>query len=632
MKALKRIISLLLCAVTVIGLCACGDKGEYDGSGLEESVFISTESNDSFKYDVYEDYAVIVEYFGEDFRVEIPSRLSGKPVKGIGENAIGESMLAIDIVDIPKSVVYIDPSAFAGCTTTTIYTVAESNPVYKSEDGVIYSKDGKKLLHYPSGRLEDSITVKNSVEVIGGYAFANNEDVVKITLPSSVNAISAHAFDGCDKLNSLNLPEGITEIGEYAFYECQALAKITLPSTLTKIGDHAFDYCISVKEVVIPDSVTEIGDGAFMRCESLSSVTLPGSLNRYGYKVFTGCSLLTGFEIGAGNTSFRVADGILYSYDGDELIDYPYGKYDDKIEIMNGIKSIRAYAFYQDEGNDPEKPEDFISEISFNNVETIGAYAFANRFSLGAVQLPSTLKEMSPTAFNNCTELTAYRIENNKNFVSVDGVLFTADKKTLVAYPSNKQDLAYTIPEGTEFINDYAFSNAMNLSDIKFASTIKKIGNYGFYKAGLFTSAELSDSLESIGEYAFANCISLETVTIPDNTITEIPKGAFNCCDGLFDFVVPNGVTSIGEEAFRESAYMVYIELPSTLKKIETYAFYDMDNLHDISIPSSVTEFGEDIISIYDESNTDKVVMYVESGSLAEDYAVNNNIPYEILN
>ena len=48
---------------------------------------------------MYEDYTVITEYFGEDFRVNIPSRLGGKSVKGIGDNAIGKSVLAIEIVD-----------------------------------------------------------------------------------------------------------------------------------------------------------------------------------------------------------------------------------------------------------------------------------------------------------------------------------------------------------------------------------------------------------------------------------------------------------------------------------------------------------------------------------------------------
>ncbi len=628
----KRIISLLLFIVMVFTLCACSNTGEYDGNSLPESVFIESKSNDDYKYDVYEDYVIITEYFGEDFRVTIPSRLSGKPVMGIGANAIGISMLAIEIVDIPKSVVYIEPSAFFGCTTTKTYSVNEGNPVYKSKDGVIYSKDGKALLHYPSGRLDTQISVESGVESIGSYAFANNEDVVEIKLAKTVNEINSHSFDGCTKLNKVNIPEGITKIGDYAFFECQALANADLPESLLSIGEHAFDYCISLQKADIPDSVVEISDAAFFRCESLREVELPKSLEKYGYTVFTGCERLSEFTISAGNETYRVSDGILYSFDGTELVDYPYGKYEEKIKIIDGVKSIRAYAFYFDSNNDVENAEDFIVEIDFNQVEKINSNSFSNRFKLGAVVLPETLKEINSNAFYNCSSLSAYRIENNKNYISIDGVLFTSDKKTLVAYPASKLDVEYSIPEGTEAISDYAFMNAYNLTNITFPSTLQTIGNYSFYKANMFISAKLPKSLKSIGEFAFANCICLESVEIPDNTITEIPKSAFDSCDGIYDFIVPYGVTYIGEDAFRECAYIVYVELPETLTKIDTHAFYDMDNLHDLAIPNSVTEFGEEIVTIEDESNLDKVVLYVQSGSPAEEYAIENNIPYEINN
>lgn len=629
MKAFKKIISFLLCAALLMGLCSCGNN-DYDGTGLPESVFISEEKNDDFRYEVYEDYTIITEYFGEDFRVNIPSRLGGKSVKGIGDNAIGKSVLAIEIVDIPKSVVYIAPSAFFGCTTTTIYTVAEGNPVYNSNDGVIYSKDGKSLLHYPSGKLEESITVADGIETIGGYAFANNEDVVKISLPSSVKAIEEHAFDGCDKLNQLNFPEGITEIGAYACYECSSLAEIKLPESLKIINEHAFDYCISLKDVTVPNSVVQIGDGAFMRCKSLSKIMLPSSLERYGYQVFTGCNMLEEFKIAPGNQNFRISDGILYSFKGDELVDYPYAKGEAKVKINNSVKSVRAYAFYKDTTQSEADLSDYIVEIDFSNVEKIGAYAFANRDAIGAVQLPSTLRDLATTAFYDCINISAYRIADNENFVSINDVLFSADKKTLLAYPVGNNNPSYTIPEGTESVADYAFMNASYLNEVNFPSTLKTIGDYSFHKLVMLENVELGNSLESLGKYAFANCVSLENIKIPDNTIDSIPDGAFTCCDGLFDFKVPYGVKSIGEEAFRENAYLVYIDIPETVTEIKTYAFYDMDNLTEVEIPATVTDFGKEIVTICNENDPDKVTLFVTEGSPAEEYAKTYNIPYEI--
>ncbi|MGN1168655.1 MAG: leucine-rich repeat domain-containing protein, partial [Acutalibacteraceae bacterium] len=117
---------------------------------------------------------------------------------------------------------------------------------------------------------------------------------------------------------------------------------------------------------------------------------------------------------------------------------------------------------------------------------------------------------------------------------------------------------------------------------------------------------------------------------IPANTITVIPKGAFEVIDGAYEFVIPEGVTEIGDEAFRESGYLAYIEIPSTVTKIGDRAFYDMDDLHKLTIPSTVTQLGEEIVTVFDESDPDKVTLYVDEGSKALEYAKDNNVPYEI--
>lgn len=628
----KKLVLFILSLALVAGLASCNDNSGGNKSELEDSQFLRSESNENYLYDVYEDYSIITAYIGEDFTVKIPSKLGGKKVKAIGENAIGSSMLGIDIVEIPKSIVYIDPSAFADCTTLAIYTVASGNPVYKSEKGIMYSKDGKTLLHYPPGKKEKTVSVANEVEAVGGYAFSNCEDIEKITLPQTIKTIGSHAFQGCDKLIEVNIPQGVEVIEDYAFYECRSMAKLDLPQALLKIGDHAFDYCISIKEAKIPDSVTQIGEGAFMRCESLKDVTLPAGLNKYGYKVFAGCRLFEEFKIAAGNEKFRVSQGILYSYDGSELIDYPYGKYERKIEIADGVKTIRAYSFYRDFDGYEDENDDNIQAINFGKAEKVGAYAFANRNALSVIELPKTLKSLSSTAFNNCTKITEYKIPSNEKYISIDGVLFTADKKTLIAYPCGSSALSYTIPQGTEIIGDYAFSYSMTLTQLDFAASIRVVGDYSFYHASRFSNTvEFSDKLESIGKYCFSGAMSVEKFVIPDNTIKSIPENAFEGIDGVFEFIIPSGVIEIGKNAFRETAYIVYIEIPDTVTKIDDRAFYDLDSLHEITIPEGVTDIGEEIVSIFDESDPDKATLKVVSGSVAEQYAIDSKTPYEVI-
>ncbi len=629
---MKKALALILCVITVAGIFAsCGKNKAGSENGLTESRFVKSDKNDSYEFDVYEDYSVITAYIGEDFRVSVPSKLGGKPVRGIGENAIGSSMLAIEVVDIPSGIVYIDPSAFADNTTITAFTVSGSNSSYKSEKGIIYSKDGKSLLHYPSGRADEAFSVKDGVETIGAYAFANNEKITTISLPDSVAVLGEHSFQKCDKLYSVKLPDSIKEISAYAFYECTQYVLKSLPSSLEKIGEHAFDFCHSLKEVTIPDSVHEIGDCAFYKCESLQKIFLPASLAKYGYRVFAGCELLTAFVVSPKCKNYTVSDGILYTADGKTLVEYPYGRSAKDVVISDGVEEIRAYAFFRTYDGKEDDDDDLIKTIDFNAVQKIGAYAFANRNAIKEVNLPPTLTEFSATAFNYCTGIEKYSAGKGGNYIAVDGVLFTKDKKTLVAYPCAKQDKEYTIPETVEHIGDYAFSYNAVLNTINFAKSIKTIGDYAFYSASTFGNpVELSENLESIGEYCFSRCLSVEQFNLKDNTITEIPKGAFEVIDGAYEFIIPRGVTKIGEDAFRECGYLSYVEIPDTVTEICDRAFYDMDDIHKITIPASVTKFGVDIVTPFAENDPDKVTVTVTAGSAAEKYCKTNKIPYVV--
>lgn len=629
---MKKALALILCAAVIAGLfVSCGSKNAGDAQGLNESVFLKSEKNDSFEYDVYEDYSVITAYIGEDFYVKIPSKLGGKTVRGIGENAIGSSMLAIDTVEIPSNVVYIEPSAFSGCTTLTAFTVKGSNSYFKTEKGVMYSKDGKTLLHYPSGRADENYTVKDGIENIGDYAFSDSEKLLKIKLPDSVVSISAHAFEKCDKLYSVTMPDGVEKIGDYAFYECMSLPLKDLPASLTSIGAHAFDYCKSIREITIPDSVNSIGDCAFYKCESLQKAFLPASLARYGYRVFAGCGMLESFVISPECANFAVTDGVLYTANGKTLVEYPYGKDTANVTISDGVEEIRAYSFFRTYEGYEDDDDDLIRTVNFNSVSKIGAYAFANRKSLKKIDLPQQIKEVSATAFNQCTGIESFNVAKGGGYVSVGGVLFSKDKKTIVAYPCGKADTEYAIPEGVEHIGDYAFSYNVTLKSLTFAKSIRTVGNYAFYSAATFGSVvEFSENLESIGEYSFSRCMAVERFEFKDNTIKEIPKGAFEIIDGAYDFVIPYGVTKIGEDAFRESGYLADIYIPETVTEIGDRAFYDMDDLHKLTIPASVTKFGEEIVTIVDERDAGKVTLTVTAGSAAEEYCKSTKTPYVV--
>ena len=171
----------------------------------------------------------------------------------------------------------------------------------------------------------------------------------------------------------------------------------------------------------------------------------------------------------------------------------------------------------------------------------------------------------------------------------------------------------------------------MTLTTITFAKSIKTIGDYSFYSASTFGNpVELSENLESIGEYCFSRCLSVEQFHFKDNTIKEIPKGAFEVIDGAYEFIIPAGVAKIGEDAFRECGYLAYIEIPDTVTEICDRAFYDLDDLHKLTIPASVTTFGKEVVTPAAPSDPDKVTVTVEAGSAAEEYCESSGIPYVV--
>ena len=122
-------------------------------------------------------------------------------------------------------------NSFYDCTVVT-YEVPEDHPLYQAIDGVLFSKDGKTLLAYPGGRMDEHYDVPAGVEHIWPYAFGT--DYLKtISLPIGLKTIGNGAFSDCGRLQSIAIPLTVTEIGDYAFWGCVSLELVSLPVGLT---------------------------------------------------------------------------------------------------------------------------------------------------------------------------------------------------------------------------------------------------------------------------------------------------------------------------------------------------------------------------------------------------------------
>jgi hypothetical protein len=125
-------------------------------------------------------------------------------------------------------------------------------------------------------------------------------------------------------------------------------------------------------------------------------------------------------------------------------------------------------------------------------------------------------------------------------------------------------------------------------SDFKMEGTVLK--EY----VGKSNSVVIPNSVTSIGDNAFFNCMNLKSVIIP-NSVTSIGKQAFYACGqavGNTSITIPNSVTSIGESAFIYSG-LTRITIPDSVKSIGSNAFRESWNLTSITIPSSLTSIEE---------------------------------------
>ena len=242
------------------------------------------------------------------------------------------------------------------------------------------------------------------------------------------------------------------------------------------------------------------------------------------------------------------------------------------------VKWISSYAFSSCKN---------ITEITMpDSVTEIGEWAFRDCKNLTEITIPDGVTEIGDSAFLGCKSLTEITVSpDNKNYVSVDGVLFTKNMSTLVAYPAGNERSTYTIPYGVKKI--CAFAYCENLKEIVFPDSVIDVssepfivgccsltnivvspGNNIFWSADgvLFANTEanflvtypaakerstytIPDGVEIIYAEAFAHSKNLKSVTISES-VTAIYMSAFMCCTSLREITIPKSVIEIDDSAF----------------------------------------------------------------------------------
>lgn len=165
--------------------------------------------------------------------------LSGVVMSNVAiiESYAFERCTSLKQIDFPANLRRCDGGAFAECSSLNSITVQDGNKTYKAQNGAVFSADLKTLVEWPAA--SGSITIPDSVETIGPYAFNRNYDLKKVVL-KNVKSLGHHAFDSCTNLSEISLNDGLASIGTHSFANCLELKKIVIPASVETVKNYAF--------------------------------------------------------------------------------------------------------------------------------------------------------------------------------------------------------------------------------------------------------------------------------------------------------------------------------------------------------------------------------------------------------
>ena len=145
-------------------------------------------------YSLVGDHYEISGYEGNALTLELPEKFNGVDVTVIRSTAFeGDGARALRSISLPAKIQTIEEGAFKACEKLSSFSIADSSN-YRTEDGVLYSADGRELVAFPADKLTAKYEIMRGVAKIDAYAFYN-AIVGSVTLPSSVSSVGTHAFD-----------------------------------------------------------------------------------------------------------------------------------------------------------------------------------------------------------------------------------------------------------------------------------------------------------------------------------------------------------------------------------------------------------------------------------------------------
>lgn len=568
--------------------------------------------------------------------VEIPAS-----VKDFGRYAFSYCPALMNIT-LPEGLLNISAYAFIGCSkldriaipasTTNIHSrafrdakmlelnVADGNLYYKSENGLLLTKDSQSVVRCWGGA--ENVKIPEGVVEIADYAFYSCDWVMKLEIPASVIGIGYGAFWGCKGLERIELPKSVLRIGERAFCNCLSLqciavdsqnpvfsscdgalycrdaaslvscpagkSSIVLDGGVRRICAEAFVNCDKISSVSLPFGLTNIENNAFSDCRGIVKIEIPESVIGLEAGSFSGCVKLQEISVDAHNPVFTSVDGVVYDKDVKRLICCPYGRsyltvpdtvdevgweftlanlrsitvdYDTKLSYLPyGLQELYVK---NSEWGMPNADEWVFGSVGDGFQIYVDSESRADRTWYGF------MVKMAPTWWMGGV---CYSLFGGVLTARAESPACTANAcQAIIEDPAAIHRVYEVAMEGDfDEIAAGAFQYFEYLSKVKIPDGVKCIGESAFYGCSRLTAVTIPDSVVRIGESAFCGCEFLgEGFACVDNCLVKV---GYSYSEIAFTSV-SDGTRLIADGTFKNCKIPSVVQIPDSVEHMGKGAF-----------------------------------------------------------
>ncbi len=513
-------------------------------------------------------------------------------------------------VNLPDNAVSIGDGAFQYCGIETIDLTNIT-----TIGNVAFENSGLKSIEVPS-----------TVTSMGSSLFRNSTEL--LTAVVSSDKLQTYSFYGCSKLHTVELCEGIEDFS-YMFTSCYALKNVTLPQSATNLY-YCFVDCLALEVINLPKNVTNI-NGVLSNCSELKTVNYDIKEPTDYYGAFSNCASIENLNIGENvdNLPSRIFEFVTsiktfvlpqnVSYESPifptselklEDVTVYIGKVEDLVsDPRTQLANLSKVTVLGDELDGGLLAYSSGVQLVLTQPVKSGTYYFANStiesvefkqgttdigsfkdcLTIKSVVLPSSVKTIADSTFENCQNLSTINLENIKSIGA------KAFKGTAIE--------TLTLPEGLESIGNAAFSSMSKLTSFNLPSTLTAVGNEAFMDATnvVIETLIIPSQLVVIGNKAFQNVGTITNLEMPHDITIDGSYGAFadtnitnlTTLKHLTNANVTN-ITLTGNEALSFSNHTnANITFEQPLVSMVSYAFYGVKTITTVPLAFSLTSIPE---------------------------------------